>query len=181
MVSTIDPQKTYQCWVHVFFPCHYIMLSEIILPIVELKLRILRTMLDWVAALSGHSFSSLEEFLNLCNFDWLLFCFMTFIISTLPVYLGFLYFSFFVKWSIITIYIYICPVTSLTSACFLLLLYQWYPKSSSKLVYYSLFSAQNQTIWIILLHIFNNRSHLCLFSLSLNKFLHYLSTVSLYF
>ena len=34
----------------------------------ELKLFLLRSMYDWMATLSGHSFSSLEEFLNLCNF-----------------------------------------------------------------------------------------------------------------
>jgi len=35
----------------------------------ELKLHLSPTMLDWLAALSGHSFSSLEEFLDLHNFD----------------------------------------------------------------------------------------------------------------
>lgn len=38
----------------------------------ELKLYLLaamfETMFDWLAALSGYSFSSFEEFLDLCNF-----------------------------------------------------------------------------------------------------------------
>ena len=34
----------------------------------EIKLSFLCSMYDWMAALSGHSFSSLEEFLDICNF-----------------------------------------------------------------------------------------------------------------
>lgn len=34
----------------------------------ELKLLLLLSMCDWMASLSGNSFSSLEEFLDLCNF-----------------------------------------------------------------------------------------------------------------
>lgn len=34
----------------------------------ELKLFLLRSVYDWMVALSGHSFSTLEEFLDLCSF-----------------------------------------------------------------------------------------------------------------
>lgn len=36
---------------------------------VALKLHLLHTMFDWLAALSGHLLSSLNEFLDLCHFD----------------------------------------------------------------------------------------------------------------
>lgn len=34
-----------------------------------LKMHLLHTMFDWLAALNGHSLSSLNEFLDLCHFD----------------------------------------------------------------------------------------------------------------
>ena len=34
----------------------------------ELKLLLLRSLYDWMAALSSHSFSNMVEFLDLCNF-----------------------------------------------------------------------------------------------------------------
>lgn len=46
--------------------------------LVELKRFSLLSLYDWIAAMSGLSFSLLVEFLDLCNFRWLLY----------PVYMG---------------------------------------------------------------------------------------------
>ena len=36
----------------------------------DLKFLLLCTVYDWMPALSGHSFSNLEEFLDICNVHW---------------------------------------------------------------------------------------------------------------
>ena len=61
------------------------------------KMIFLRSLYDWMDALSGQSFSNLLEFLDCCNFCWCLS-------STQPVYLDvfFLYFQknsyLLIKW-----------------------------------------------------------------------------------
>ena len=54
----------------------------------DLKLLFLCTMYDWMAAFCGHLFSNLEEFLDICNFQW--FCSH----PSMLVYRGCIWFSF---------------------------------------------------------------------------------------
>jgi hypothetical protein len=45
------------------------LLLMLYLPMVDLKLIFLCTLYDWMAALSGHSFSNLPDFLDCCKFN----------------------------------------------------------------------------------------------------------------